>query len=45
MRKSRYTVLMLMLAASLSACGQSKPAETTAAETPAEKDNDIKNNE
>ena len=33
MRKSRYTVLMLMLAASLSACGQSKPAETTAAAT------------
>lgn len=30
MRKSRYTVLMLMMAASLSACGQSKPAETTA---------------
>ena len=35
MRKSRYTVLMLMLAASLSACGQSKPAETTAAATTA----------
>lgn len=33
MRKSKYTVLMLMLAASLSACGQSKPAETTAAAT------------
>lgn len=33
MRKSRYTVLMLMLAASLSACGQSKPVETTAAAT------------
>ena len=33
MRKSRYTVLMLMLAASLSACGQSKPAETTAVAT------------
>lgn len=33
MRKSRYTVLMLMLAASLSACGQSKPTETTAAAT------------
>lgn len=33
MRKSRYTVLMLMMAASLSACGQSKPAETTAAAT------------
>lgn len=33
MRKSRYTVLMLMLAASLSACGQAKPAETTAAAT------------
>ena len=35
MRKSRYTVLMLMLAASLSACGQAKPAETTAAATTA----------
>ena len=35
MRKSRYTMLMLMMAASLSACGQSKPAETTAAETTA----------
>lgn len=35
MRKSRYTVLMLMMAASLSACGQSKPAETTAAVTTA----------
>lgn len=33
MRKSRYTVLMLMMAASLSACGQAKPAETTAAAT------------
>ena len=33
MRKSKYTMLMLMLAASLSACGQSKPAETTAAAT------------
>lgn len=33
MRKSKYTVLMLMLAASLSACGQSKPAETTAVAT------------
>ena len=33
MRKSRYTMLMLMMAASLSACGQSKPAETTAAAT------------
>lgn len=33
MRKSKYTVLMLMLAAALSACGQSKPAETTAAAT------------
>lgn len=33
MRKSRYAVLMLMMAASLSACGQAKPAETTAAET------------
>lgn len=33
MRKSKYTVLMLMLAASLSACGQSKPVETTAAAT------------
>lgn len=33
MRKSKYTVLMLMLASSLSACGQSKPAETTAAAT------------
>lgn len=31
MRKSRYTVLMLMMAASLSACGQAKPTETTAA--------------
>ncbi len=36
MRKSKYTVLMLMLAASLAACGQSKPAETTAATTAAE---------
>lgn len=35
MRKSRYTMLMLMMAASLSACGQSKPAETTAAVTTA----------
>ena len=35
MRKSRYTVLMLMMAAALSACGQSKPAETTAAVTTA----------
>ena len=35
MRKSRYTVLMLMVAASLSACGQAKPAETTAAATTA----------
>ncbi len=35
MRKSKYTVLMLMMAASLSACGQSKPAETTAAATTA----------
>ena len=35
MRKSRYTMLMLMMAASLSACGQSKPAETTAAATTA----------
>ena len=35
MRKSRYTVLMLMMAASLSACGQSKPTETTAAATTA----------
>lgn len=35
MRKSRYTVLMLMMAASLSACGQSQPAETTAAATTA----------
>ena len=35
MRKSRYTVLMLMMAASLSACGQPKPAETTAAVTTA----------
>ena len=35
MRKSRYTILMLMMAASLSACGQSKPAETTAAATTA----------
>ena len=33
MRKSKYTVLMLMMAASLSACGQSKPVETTAAAT------------
>ncbi len=33
MRKSKYTMLMLMMAASLSACGQSKPAETTAAAT------------
>ncbi len=33
MRKSKYMVLMLMMAASLSACGQSKPAETTAAAT------------
>lgn len=33
MRKSKYTVLMLMLAAALSACGQAKPAETTAAAT------------
>ena len=33
MRKSKYTVLMLMMAASLSACGQSKPAETTVAAT------------
>lgn len=33
MRKSRYMVLMLMMAASLSACGQAKPAETTAAAT------------
>lgn len=33
MRKSKYTVLMLMMAASLSACGQAKPAETTAAAT------------
>lgn len=33
MRKSRYKVLMLMMAASLSACGQAKPAETTAAAT------------
>lgn len=33
MRKSKYTVLMLMLAAALSACGQSKPVETTAAAT------------
>ena len=35
MRKSRYTMLMLMMAASLSACGQSKPAETTVAATTA----------
>ena len=35
MRKSKYTVLMLMMAASLSACGQAKPAETTAAATTA----------
>lgn len=35
MRKSRYTMLMLMMAASLSACGQSKPTETTAAVTTA----------
>ena len=35
MRKSKYTMLMLMMAASLSACGQSKPAETTAAATTA----------
>ena len=35
MRKSRYTVLLMMMAASLSACGQSKPAETTAAVTTA----------
>ena len=35
MRKSRYTMLMLLMAASLSACGQSKPAETTAAATTA----------
>ena len=35
MRKSRYTVLMLMMAASLSACGQAKPAETTAVATTA----------
>lgn len=33
MRKSKYTMLMLLMAASLSACGQSKPAETTAAAT------------
>ena len=33
MRKSKYTVLMLMMAAALSACGQSKPAETTVAAT------------
>lgn len=33
MRKSRYTMIMLLLAASLSACGQAKPAETTAAAT------------
>ena len=33
MRKSKYTVLMLMMAAALSACGQSKPVETTAATT------------
>lgn len=33
MRKSKYTMLMLMMAASLSACGQAKPAETTAAAT------------
>ena len=35
MRKSRYTMLILMMAASLSACGQSKPTETTAAATTA----------
>lgn len=35
MRKSRYTMLMLMMAAALAACGQSKPAETTAAATTA----------
>ena len=35
MRKSKYTVLMLLMAASLSACGQSKSAETTAAATTA----------
>ena len=35
MRKSRYTMLILMMAAALSACGQSKPAETTAAVTTA----------
>ena len=35
MRKSKYTMLMLLMAASLSACGQSKPAETTAAATTA----------
>ena len=35
MRKSRYTMLMLLMAASLSACGQAKPAETTAAATTA----------
>lgn len=33
MRKSRYTMIMLLMAASLSACGQAKPAETTAAAT------------
>lgn len=33
MRKSRYTMIMLLMAASLSACGQSKPVETTAAAT------------
>ncbi len=33
MRKSKYTVLMLMMAAALSACGQAKPAETTVAAT------------
>ena len=33
MRKSRYTMIMLLMAASLSACGQSKPAETTVAAT------------
>lgn len=35
MRKSRYTMLMLLMAASLSACGQAKPTETTAAATTA----------
>ena len=35
MRKSKYTMLMLLMAASLSACGQSKPTETTAAATTA----------